>query len=207
MSGQTDPGVQRFIGNLGMTNTVQFGGSPYCNYSVTLKNVVLDVTLHPTHGLTTMSVADTMVEATDMACPFPPAAMSRQFFAHDGGPQLANGSGSFVPVLDGQSTNAPMTAATVVVTPMNPNVIVSTVRWERTDQGPPLKWVVMPSVAIALQRVTCETNDLYCLGDGAIGALYGCTDGLNLAEIKHCAAGCAPPSPLMMGQHVDESCN
>ena len=40
-----------------------FGGTPYCNYSVTLKNILLDVTLHPTYGLTSMVLDDTMNRA------------------------------------------------------------------------------------------------------------------------------------------------
>ena len=45
--GETDRGAQRYTGQLAMTSTVRFGGSPYCDYSVTLRNIVLDVTLHP----------------------------------------------------------------------------------------------------------------------------------------------------------------
>ncbi len=202
---ETDRGAQRYTGQLAMTSTVRFGGSPYCEYSVTLRSIVLDVTLHPTRGLTTMSIADTVDEAIVGTCPFPPAADSRQFFAFQGA-QAANAAGAFVPTMQGQPSNSPMTEATVLVTPRTETVVDASVRWERTDQGPPLKWVVTTSSPVALQRVTCEMNDLYCLGTSTLGSLHRCSDGLHLVEVNRCPSGCAP-SQSPPGQHVDEACN
>ena len=201
-----DPGVQRYIGQLTMTATVPFGGTPYCSYSMTLKAVTFDVTVHPTGGLTTMSVTDMTNEAIVGTCPYAPAAATLQGFAHEGGPTLPDANGSFKPVIDGLATNQPMTALTVVVQPMTDASINVTARWQRTDQVPTLTWVITTPAAVPLARVPCEVNGIYCLGDRAVGSLYGCTDGIHLTAIKHCSAGCMPPSQGG-GPHVNETCN
>lgn len=181
----------RYRGTLAASPTVQFGGDPYCTYSVTLRNVVLDVVVRGTEELTSMSIDDTMTEAIVGSCPYAPSPQSRQQFAHDSGrPVPANAEGTFTPLLTGVAANRPMTAATALVTIVDDARLQVTARWERTDQAPPLKWIVATAAPVTVQAVTCERGALVCVG-GSQGLLYSCEDGMHMAPVRLCAAGCA----------------
>jgi hypothetical protein len=205
---EVDPGVERFVGRLAMSPTVPFGGAPYCNYKVTLKDIVVDVVMHPKDGLVSMVVGDTMVETIVGSCPYPPAAMSRQQFQITGLPVAGAGGGmTFQPALMGMPANTPKADLTTSLTrDGTTNMTVAPMRWHRTDLGPPFDWVVLTPIDLTLDRVACEPGGIYCFGGALEGAEYGCgTDGQHLARLKMCAKGCPvtqpPPAP-----HTDERC-
>ena len=200
-----DQGVEWFTGRLATTQTVPFGGSPYCNYSVRLSDVRFDVTVHPIDGLTSILVADTMNEATVGTCSFPPAPMSRQGFSYLGVPQPPGANGEFSPMLQALPTNSPQTAITVNLMRSTPDTLTTTGRWARTDQTAPLAWTVMTANPISLQRRTCQVGGIYCLGGSSQGLLYSCVDGSHLTRIKVCTPGCVPVEPPRT-PHVDEQC-
>jgi hypothetical protein len=201
-----DPGVEWFTGRLATTPTVPFGGAPYCNYSVRLSDVRIDVTMHPTDGLSSIIVADTMNEATVGTCSFPPAPINRQGFSYLGVPQPPDTNGAFTPMLQELPTNSPKTAIGVSMTRPTPDALTSTVRWDRTDQAAPLAWTVTATNPIALDRRACEVGKIYCLGGSRQGLLYSCVDGSHLTRIKICTPGCVPADPPRT-PHVDEQCN
>ena len=201
-----DPGIAWYSARLATTPSVPFGGPPYCNYSVRLSDVRLDVMMNATDGLSSMLVADTMNEATVGMCSFAPAPSSRQGFAYLGVPRPADPDGAFTPMLQGLPANAPKTALAVSITRGSAEALSATVSWSRTDQTAPLEWTVATQSPIALTRRTCEIGKTYCLGDSNQGLLYSCVDGSHLTRIKVCSPGCIAADPPRT-PHVDEQCN
>lgn len=201
-----DPRVEWFAGRVATTPTVPFGGPPYCNYSMRLTDVRLDVTMHATDGLASMLVADTTNEATVGTCMYAPSPMSRQGFAYLGIPRPPDTNGAFTPMLQGLPTNSPKTAITVNVTRPAPDALTTTVRWVRTDQAAPLAWTVMTTSPVTLGRRSCEIGGTYCLGGSSQGMLYRCVDGRFLTQVKVCTPGCVAADPPRT-PHVDEQCN
>lgn len=177
----------RFTGTLASTATVPFGGSPYCDYAVTLRDVVVDVVLREDSYLVNSLVTDTMIEQALNGCPHQPAAPNAQVFEYRGSP-LA-GDSSFQTALEGRSTNSPVTALELALTAPAAAPPSANVRWTRIDQGPPLSWTVRAD-NLALVPISCEQGAPVCVGRDE-GTLYTCTDGMRLRESKRCAAGCA----------------
>ena len=201
-----DPGIEWYAARVTTTPTVPFGGTPYCNYSVRLSDVRLDVMMSPTDGLSSMLVADTMNEATVGTCSFPPAPSSRQGFAYLGVTRPPDSAGVFTPMPQGLPANSPKTALDVSIKRAATDALTATVSWTRTDQAAPLAWTVTTTNPIALARRTCEVGKVYCLGGSNQGLLYSCVDGSHLTRIKVCSPGCVPVDPPRT-PHVDEQCN
>jgi len=174
-------------------------------YSVRLSNIRLDVTVHPTDGLTSMIVGDTMNEGTIGTCSNLPQPPNRQGFSYLGVPRAADMNGAYVMTSQALPTNAPKTAFTVTLTPSG-NTLASTVRWVRTDQTAPLDWTVTTPTPITLTRRTCEVGKTYCLGGTNQGMLYQCVDGTQMTRTKLCTPGCTPTEPPRT-PHIDEACN
>ncbi len=197
---------QRFIGRLTATPTVAFGGSPFCNYTVTLREVVIDLTVRASTELTALTLSNNVVEATVGSCPFAPSPLSKQVFDHRGGPRSLPIESTVEPMLEGVSANQPKAIASGLVQAVSSGAYIATLRWERTDQPDPLlKWVVATARPVALARTSCEVNDLYCLG-GTTGSLYRCTDGSRLRLVNPCVNGCALALPPSTAPHADEAC-
>lgn len=186
-SGSGIPEHYRFTGRLTSTATVPFGGSPYCDYAVTLRDVVVDVVLREDSYLVNSLVTDTMVEQALNGCPHQPAPPNAQVFEYTGSP-LA-GASAFQTALEGRSSNAPETALELAIAAPSSALPTANVRWTRTDQGPPLGWTVSAD-NLELSMIPCMQGAAVCVGRDA-GTLYTCTDGVRLRESKRCAAGCA----------------
>jgi hypothetical protein len=197
-------GLERFIGRAATSPTVPFGGSPYCNYSMTLRDIVVEVLADPIDGLVAMVVRDTTSEAIVGTCPYAAAAPNRQVFEHVGGTQLWPSSNMIVPDMQGNTSNSPRTAATSSLVREKDTRLTATLTWRRTDQPAPLDWTVMMPAPMILDRVLCEMGHIYCIGGALSGTEYGCVDGLRMVERKQCANGCAEPSAAL--PHADEYC-
>lgn len=180
---------QHYSGHLATTETIPFGGDPYCMYSVTLKDVVVDVTFRDVMQLVTATVEDTMTEGIIGTCPYPPAMPNRQVFEHRSGPWVANPDGFYRPMLVGLPANRPATAITAEVSTPDAKVSLARLRWARTDQDGTLNWLVTGSVTA--EPVSCTPGALICVG-GTEGILFGCLeDGASLQLNKQCSAGCS----------------
>ncbi len=188
---------QRYTGRLATTAEFPFGGPPYCNYTVRLRDVEADVVFRDASLVVAMTLDDTTVEATVGSCRFPPAMPSPQVFEHRGGPWGVNLDGKIRPVLSGLDANRPKTAVSAEVSaPAAAGVEVS-LRWARTDQDPTLTWIVTAS--LPLTPAPCTTGTAVCLGGGE-GTLFSCVDGTAMGgtvmgtvlhEVMRCEAGCA----------------
>lgn len=183
------PEFLRYRGTLGATQSIPFGGMGFCTYSVLLQNVDVDVVLRAGEELAAMSIEDTMAETVVGSCPYTAEPPSRQMFSHDSArPVPATAEGRVEPTLAGITANRPMTNATALVT-VEGGTVQATARWERVDQGPPLKWIISTTAPITLQPQNCTPNAGVCVG-GAQGSLYTCDDGSKMKAVRKCATGC-----------------
>lgn len=181
----------RFRGQLATSPTVPFGGDPFCDYDVRMRDVVVDVVLRGDDELVSIAIDNTMVEGIVGTCPHLPEAPSRQHFEYGGVPLAASAGGVFRPQVAGAPSNRPATALGVVVTPVGQDALEVMPRWQRTDQGPPLAWVVTIPAPIALATLPCEAGAQVCIGTTSDGVLYQCADGEHLAPLRRCTSGCA----------------
>ena len=163
--------VVRYRGTLAATSAVPFGGGTFCSYSVVLNNVDVDVALRNGDELQAMSIEDTMTESIVGTCPYTAEPPNRQMFSHNSErPVKTNPDNRVDPTLVGLAANRPMTSALSTVTVQTDGSLAATIRWERTDQTPPLKWIIATTAPITLQPQACTPKANVCVG-GSQGTL------------------------------------
>jgi hypothetical protein len=129
-----------FRGTLAQTPAVAFGGAPYCNYTITLKQLEIDLDLLPSGQVTTGRVQALNVEATDANCPYLPIP-----------PNIASYTlQSAVPA--GTATRLTFQGATgnVPAASLSPSggAYSAMLTFHRTDQGPPFDWIVNATLTV-----------------------------------------------------------
>lgn len=133
-----------YVGTLDTTTTVRFGGTPYCSYDVTLKNVKIEVAALPDGSVIGASVRDTMVEASVPPCTLSPAPPADCSFAFTKATTTATGVQL---AFKGASTNHPATELLIDLTKAGGSYEAAA-RWRRTDQVAPLVWVVSTKITL-----------------------------------------------------------
>jgi len=188
--GTTNDTYRRFTGAAAMAGPVDFGGPPYCHYRVSLSAIKLDVVTLEDRELARLVVTDTRTEESTMGCTLEPAPPNGQVFEYVGAPvPIANDVFAVTPT--GAGANSPMPALAVRVTNVGDGTPTATATWTRTDQTPPLDWVISTAAPIALTPRACSVASLVCVGRAAIGQLFVCnSDGLTLTSEKLCDTGC-----------------
>jgi hypothetical protein len=140
------PESVRWTGTLATTKTVEFGGSPYCKYRVTLRQVEIDVTMKKTGEVVNASVKNVVVEESVPPCTFPPQnPNAHQYSLAKSKPAPTGLQLDFAPF----AANRPR-ATLVMVGPLDgasPSATVS-LEWHRTDQPAPLDWRVTAIVPV-----------------------------------------------------------
>ena len=137
------PAPKTYEGTLAATSKVPFGGGTDCSYTVTLKNVAVDMTVAGTGEVTAATVKDTMIEETPR-CATPTIKPNDQVFdlksatKTDAGMRL---------VFTGAKTNQPVTALTADVAETTTGYVASLV-WKRTDAKPSLNWTVTATILL-----------------------------------------------------------
>lgn len=203
--GETGGEFQRLIGTVPASPRVLFGGSPYCDYAVTIESIAVEVVMRGADALASAVVRGDRIEEALNNCPNPPAPPDRLVLDHRAGEVSPDAGGRFVPTLTGVATNSPIVDGALVVTRSDAGAVSATMRWTRTDQGPPLVWTVALASPVALEQRSCVTGDHYCTGSVERGILYLCVDGSSLDEVERCASGCTPITQPA-GEHIDETC-
>lgn len=168
---------------------VPFGGTPYCNYTVQLQDLAVDVIAHGPAEVTTATVAYHRVE-TAPGCTYAPAPPNDSYFDHRGGPTADTGNG-FAPALVGRATNSPIADGTAAITLAGGGGAVD-LTFRRTDTGDPkLDWTVTVN-GVALAQASCAPGSIACYGGALEGAVFSCNaDGQTLTPTTVCANGCA----------------
>jgi hypothetical protein len=199
-------GLVRYVGHLPMTSAVPFGGSGYCNYTETMKPVVIDVSLDAMMNLKWMVVDSTSVEAIVGTCQFQPLPPRDLGYEYPGDPQPPQPGGTYAPTLPAIAANQVAATIAVTLTPESTTSYASTIRWHRTDAAAVLNWTVNTPGPVDVTQVSCDVGAEYCLGGTQQGAMYGCVDGTHLMMLKACTMGCAP-APVPPAPHGNEHCN
>jgi hypothetical protein len=199
-------GLVRYIGQLPMTSTTPFGGAPFCKYTVTMKPVVIDVSIDEMMNLKWMVVDNTMIEALVGTCGAPALPATLEGYEYPGDPQPPQTGGTYAPTLNALAANSPTATIAVTLTPESTTSFASTIRWHRTDAAALLDWTVNTPGPVDVTQVSCDVGAEYCLGGTQQGSMYGCVDGTHLTMLKPCTMGCAR-APLPPLPHGNEHCN
>lgn len=134
----TTPTSTTYTGSLAATSTVPFGGSGYCNYEMTLRDVTMEIEVLANGDVGQAIVRDLAVEKALTGCPYPPMDPSIQEFSVKSSAVTTTGTRiEFV----GAKDNHPETSLVVDLVQAGAGY-EATPTWKRTDQGPPLSWTV-----------------------------------------------------------------
>jgi hypothetical protein len=136
-----------FKGRLATTTPVKFGGDPFCDYTMTLENVEIEISALESGEIIGAKVQDRTVEAALEPCPFAPAAPSLQTFALTTVTPTASGS---TLAFEGGASNEPETSLVIDLARVGATY-EATAGWKRTDQGPPLDWSMTLKLTLTAQ--------------------------------------------------------
>ncbi|MBX3207486.1 MAG: hypothetical protein KF764_20730 [Labilithrix sp.] len=140
-------GATTFKGKLATTTAVTFGGTPYCEYSMKLEDIVIEIAALDSGELIGAAVKDRAVEAAAPPCPHAPMAPSQQAFALSTvTPNAAGSTLAFV----GAKDNRPETALVIELTRVGVTYQAAA-EWRRTDQPAPLDWAVKATLTLAAE--------------------------------------------------------
>jgi hypothetical protein len=115
----------------------QFGGAPFCTYSVSLQNATLTATVDASGNVTKAALSLTMAEGTVGSCPYPPLASQPHSYAGGG---TTNGTNISL-TLNPASANKPQASATFNGRVVNGR-LAGTITVHRLDQRSILAWTV-----------------------------------------------------------------
>ena len=139
------PLARRFTGTLAASAPASFGGSPYCSYKMTLKQIDIDLTLSEAGLATSGLVKDIAFEEAVPPCPNAAMAPTMNQYSLARSSKLA--SGALHVELTGFAQNRPTTTLVVEGT-FTSDHVSATAEWHRTDQNPPLDWRVKATVPL-----------------------------------------------------------
>jgi hypothetical protein len=137
--------ARHFTGTLAASAVTGFGGSPYCKYTITLKQIDVDVTVNAAGGLAGASVTDLAVEANVQPCPNAPADPTVQKYTLASSLKLPTGGLHLELAPD--PANHP-SASLVLEGDFGGDHVMASLEWHRTDQQPPLDWRVTAGVPL-----------------------------------------------------------
>ena len=147
---ETSAGATTYKGTLDTTKAVPFGGTPYCAYTITLKDIEIEIAALESGDVIGAAVKNLAVEGTpqtDPPCPHQPMAPSMQRFALTTVTKTASGA---TLAFEGASTNRPETSLVIDLTRVGVTYEASA-GWKRSDQTPPLVWEVRAKLTLAAQ--------------------------------------------------------
>jgi len=149
--GPVDAGPQsrRWKGTLASTLPVDFGGGQDCQYRITLKQVTVDVTAAANGDIVAANVTALAVEQVlSTPCSNTAIPAHTHYYALTVASVLASGATHLE--LAGLSTNHPL-ASLVIEGDFKAASPALSLKWHRTDYGPPLDWTVNANVTVQLQ--------------------------------------------------------
>ena len=136
-----------YQGTLGQTTPKPFGGAPFCNYTITLKQLEIDLAILPPGQATSGRIQALNVEATDAACTHDiiPATIANYTLSSS-----SVGAGTTTLTFAGAAGNAPMASLVVSLTPSG-SAYNAVLTFHRTDIAPPLDWMVQTTLLLSPQ--------------------------------------------------------
>jgi len=145
IDGNTTPVT--YQGTLDQTLPVTFGGAPYCMYTITLKQLTVELTIVPPSQVTAGRVQDLNLEAAVPPCPngnIPP--MIATYTLASAMPSPTGMTLTF----QGAPGNVPAASLGVELSSAGP-VLQTRLGFHRTDQSSPLDWSVLTTVTLSPQ--------------------------------------------------------
>jgi hypothetical protein len=146
-SGGSDGGgvPTTYKGTLAQTTPVAFGGTPYCNYTITLKQLDFQLAILPSKQIVSGQAQALNVEATDATCPNGtiPAGIAKYTFA----PAKPSPSGTTL-VFTGNAANAPQATLSIDVVSAG-TAYQANLGFHRTDSVALLNWTVITTIPLA----------------------------------------------------------
>jgi hypothetical protein len=136
-----------YKGTLATTKTVKFGGSPYCEYTITIKEIAIEILQLEDGTIGLARVRNVAVETSVPPCPHPPMDPSNHDYALSSATKTASGiTVKFV----GAGSNRPNTSL-VIDLAQKGDGFDAAAQWKRIDQKAPLDWLVSATIPLARQ--------------------------------------------------------
>ena len=149
---EASAGATTYKGKLDSTNAVKFGGKSgdtvYCEYTLTLKDIEVEIAALESGDVIGATVKDLVVEAVVPPCPHPPMEQSTQRFALTTVTKTESGT---TLAFEGATSNQPKTSLVIDLTPSGAVAFEAAARWKRIDLGPPFDWEVKAKVTLVPQ--------------------------------------------------------
>jgi hypothetical protein len=139
-----EPSSTTYAGMLDAIPAVPFGGPPYCEYTITLEEVGLEVEVSPSGQVIGAEAGNLSTEGTLPPCTdvIPPTVVSYNLATAtrtDAGARL---------MMRGAPGNVPLTTLTIELARAGDG-FEAELTWKRTDQPPPLDWVVTAAMTLS----------------------------------------------------------
>jgi hypothetical protein len=134
-----------YKGTLDQTPPVTFGGAPYCMYTITLKQLDVELAIVPPSQVTTGRVENLNVEAIVPQCPngsLPPTIATYTFAS-----ATPSQSGTTL-AFQGAPGNAPVVSLVVELSSAGA-AYQARLGFHRTDTVPPLDWSVVTTIPLS----------------------------------------------------------
>ncbi len=149
--GQSNETPVMYKATMAQTPAMPFGGAPYCSYTITLKQLDVELGILPSSKqVTTGRIQDLNVEAvvpTTPPCMYTatPPTIANYTLAS----AMPSASGTTL-TFQGDPTNAPVVSLGVELTSAG-SVYQARLGFQRTDEPPPLNWSVLVTVTLSPQ--------------------------------------------------------
>lgn len=142
------PGTTTYKGTLQMSTPAPFGGvESFCSYTMTLKQIELELKISTTGVVTGGSSQNLTEEKIVGTCQYAPAGPTIQKFTFKSATPV--GATTMV-VMEGDATNAPRASLGITLT-QSAGAFSAAARWTRTDQVPGLTWTVTSNLTLTVQ--------------------------------------------------------
>jgi hypothetical protein len=141
------PSPRTYKGTVTETSPVQFGGPPHCMYTITLRQVEVELQILPSGQVTGGQVRTLNVEAIVGTCEFLPADPSVTDFTFTSAAPIATGMAL---AFQEEAGDKPGTALTGELWPNGSSYQVQ-LTFHRNDLGPPLDWMIITLATLSLK--------------------------------------------------------
>ena len=141
------PPVSGYRGMLDATAPVQFGGDPYCTYTMVLRQIEIVLSIAGEDRVVDGQAQNLTVEEvipTTPPCPFPPSPPSIHRYRFSSSSAVQD---TVTVVFAADPSNTPLGTLVLEVTPSGPGYQAS-FDYHRTDQPAPLDWRVTGEVSL-----------------------------------------------------------
>jgi len=141
-------GAVMYKATMDQTPAMPFGGSPYCSYTIVLKQLDVELGILPSSKqVTTGRVQNLNVEAVVPPCDYPAADPTIATYTLASATPSASGT---TLTFQGATTNSPAVSLGVELTSAG-SVYQARLGFQRTYEPPPLNWSVLVTVTLSPQ--------------------------------------------------------